>query len=98
MHKLPNESTPDFLERQKQRLEVVRAKKVGSGNPKKNPKVRRARGNMGVFIPWVLQNLRKFQSSIKPHQTINNTLFARARIAQRRGGYHSFQELNKGEK
>ena len=98
MHKLPNESTPDFLERQKQRLEVVRAKKVGSGNRKKNPKARRPRGKLGVYIPWVLLNLRKFQSTIKCHQTVNNTLFARARIAQRRRGYESLQKLNRGEK
>ena len=108
MHKLPNESTPDFLERQQQRLAVVMAKKARSTNPKKNPKARRRRGKLGVYIPYLIRNIKEFRSScnapkVEPKrgnfsQYIANTdLFRRAQVAKRNGGYHNFEKLNRGE-
>lgn len=105
MHKQPNETTEQFLERQQQGLKIIKAKKAGSKNPKKNMKVRRARGKLAVFVPWVLLNLQDFQTvhypkrkKQNPQLAINNDLFHRAKAAKRQGGYHNFEKLNRGKK
>lgn len=76
-----------------------------AGNPKKNPKLRRARGKLATYVPFVLLNISEFRTKHypkrkkqNPQMDINTRLIIRAHQAQQAGGYfHINPEANHGK-